>query len=62
MRPLLLTSAAWLAANARPLVGLAALAAVSVGCALERPSLGLIAPGLYVLSLMTWAHIRGRWE
>ena len=50
----------WLAANARPLLGLAALTAVSAGCAIERPSLGLIVPGAFVLAAMTWAHVRGR--
>lgn len=37
----------------------AALAAVSAGCAIERPSLGLIVPGAFVLGAIVWSHVRG---
>jgi hypothetical protein len=36
-----------------------ALAALSVGCAMERLSLGLIVPGAFVLACLVWSHLRG---
>jgi hypothetical protein len=36
-----------------------AFAAVTVGCAMERLSLGLIVPGVFVLTCLVWSHVHG---
>lgn len=46
--------------NARGLLAFASLTALSVGCAIERPSLGLIVPGAIVFLALAWSHASGR--
>lgn len=61
---LLALRAAWsrlrgrLADNAANLLTTAALAAIAAGCWLERPSLGLIVPGMIVFGCLAYRRIR----
>lgn len=50
----------WLAENGRGLLALVSLAALSIGCAMERQSLGLIVPGAVVFLALAWSHVTGR--
>lgn len=45
--------------RARGFLALVSLAALAVGSALERPSLGLIVPGGIVFVCLVWSHLRG---
>jgi hypothetical protein len=45
--------------NARPLMATAALAAITAGLYLERPSLALLIPGAIVFAALAWSHLKG---
>jgi hypothetical protein len=45
--------------HARPAAATVALAAISGGLYLERPSLALIVPGTLVFASLAWTHLRG---
>jgi hypothetical protein len=51
--------AAYRSLGARETAAVLALAAVSIGCAMERLSLGLIVPGTFVLACLLVSHLRG---
>lgn len=50
----------WVGENARELLTMASLAAISVGCGMERASLALIVPGVIVFCSLVTSHLSGR--
>jgi hypothetical protein len=49
----------WAAAHPASAAGSLALLGLSAGCAMLSPAWGLIVPSVYVLSAVTWSHLRG---
>ena len=51
---------AWLDENGRGLLAFGSLCAISIGCGMERLSLGLIVPAALILGLLVLSHLTGR--
>jgi hypothetical protein len=49
----------WAAAHPASAAGSLALLGLSAGCGLVYAPLALIVPSVYVLSAVTWSHLRG---